>query len=205
MKVVATSDLHGFLPEIPPCDLLILAGDICPVSNHKLPFQDLWLRYTFAPWLRTVPARRVVGTWGNHDLIAEKGAPHLKEWTPLIDELVEFEGLRIWGSPWQRRFFDWAFNLDEPELNLKYQQIPPCDIIISHGPPYGYGDKAQRGELCGSMGLLTRIEEIKPKLVVYGHIHEGSGRWQYGPTTLANVTLVDPKYRPVHPPMEFDL
>jgi hypothetical protein len=27
---VTLSDQHGYLPEIPPCNLLIIAGDVCP-------------------------------------------------------------------------------------------------------------------------------------------------------------------------------
>jgi len=206
MRVVATSDLHGTLPSIPKCDLLLIAGDICPVNNHKLFYQDVWLRSVFAPWLRKQPARKVVGCWGNHDWIGEKDPPILKEITMLTDELLEFEGLRIWGSPWQRRFYDWAFNLDEPELNLKYEAMPDCDVIVSHGPPYGYGDRGHiSGELCGNKVLVRRIDEIKPKLVVYGHIHSGKGTWTRGGTILANVSFVDENYYPTYNPQMFEI
>ena len=60
MKVVATSDLHGTLPPIPACDLLLIAGDVCPVWDHKLFFQDIWLRTTFTDWLRAQPAKKIV-------------------------------------------------------------------------------------------------------------------------------------------------
>lgn len=105
MKVVATSDLHGFLPQIPPCDLLLIAGDVCPVWNHRLPFQRKWLRETFTPWLESLPARKIVGVWGNHDSIAESNPDKVPPlpWTNLIDEVIEWEGLRIYGLPWQLR------------------------------------------------------------------------------------------------------
>ena len=77
------------------------------------------------------------------------------------------------------------------------------DIIVVHGPPHGYGDAVPRRdsvEHTGCPHLLRRIEEIKPRLVVYGHIHEGRGQWQLGPTTLANVTIHDEGYNHVHAP-----
>ena len=69
MKIVGVSDLHGMLPEIPPCDLLLIGGDITPVTNHAIPFQAEWLDTTFRRWLEQAPARKVVGVAGNHDYI----------------------------------------------------------------------------------------------------------------------------------------
>src|SRR5262249_33524902 len=72
MKVVAVSDLHGNLPAIPPCDLLLLAGDITPVRDHRLAHQAEWLDTTFRAWLNQVPARKVIGVAGNHDFIFQQ-------------------------------------------------------------------------------------------------------------------------------------
>ena len=81
------------------------------------------------------------------------------------------------------------------------------DIIVVHGPPRGYGDAVPRSggvELTGCAHLLRRIEEIKPRLVAFGHIHEGRGQRQLGPTTLANVTILDERYGHVHAPWTFN-
>jgi Icc-related predicted phosphoesterase len=211
MKIVAVSDLHGMLPAIPPCDLLLVGGDICPIENHGLEYQAEWLDRVFRAWLWQQPARKIVGVAGNHDLVFENRpdlVPRDLPWTYLQDSATEWEGLKLYGSPWQPWFFDWAFNLFEPDLRPKWDLIPAgTDILVLHGPPFGYGDGVLEGRgvrRTGSQSLLRRIEEVKPRLAIFGHIHEGRGEWQHGTTRLANVTVLDEAYRHVHPPWEYE-
>jgi Icc-related predicted phosphoesterase len=205
--IVAISDQHGVLPEIPACDLLLIAGDICPVTNHDVDFQEGWLRAEFRIWLERVPARKIVFIAGNHDFIFEQHQDFLPADYPgtyLQDSGIEWEGLHIWGTPWQPWFFDWAFNLREPELEKKWELIPDgTDILIVHGPPRDYGDGVPERvgiRHTGSPSLLERIRQIQPKLVVFGHIHEGRGEWRIGDTVLTNATILDERYRHVYEP-----
>jgi Icc-related predicted phosphoesterase len=205
--IVALSDQHGVLPDIPSCDLLLIAGDVCPISNHDLSFQANWLARDFRWWLARLPARKIVLIAGNHDLVFQE-QPHLiprdLPATYLQDSRLEWEGLRIWGTPWQPWFFDWAFNLYEDDLKTKWALIPDdTDILVVHGPPRGFGDGVPERDgirRTGSPSLLERISEVRPKLVVYGHIHEGRGEWRVGNSILANVTILDEGYRHVYEP-----
>jgi hypothetical protein len=136
-------------------------------------------------------------------------APNLP-WVYLQDGATTCQGLKIYGTPWQPRFFDWAFNLDEPDLERIWAVIPDdTDVLVTHGPPYGHGDFAPRpggGEHVGSPSLAKRVAELKRlKLMVYGHIHEGRGLYRLGDAVLANVSLLDGQYRPVHEPMVFEV
>lgn len=73
MRIVALSDLHGFLPKIPACDLLIVAGDVCPDrfgpfrAVHDPYQQQAWFDRNVRPWLAAAPATHKLLTWGNHD------------------------------------------------------------------------------------------------------------------------------------------
>ena len=71
LRVAAISDLHGFLPDVPACDVLLVAGDICPVEDHDLDFQRRWLEGPFSDWLRGLDAGEIVGIAGNHDFVAQ--------------------------------------------------------------------------------------------------------------------------------------
>ena len=211
-KIVAVSDLHGTLPDIPACDLLLIAGDICPVANHDPAFQASWLDTNFRSWLKSLPVGQTIFIAGNHDFVFQNEPHRAPKDLPAVylqDSALEWHGLKIWGTPWQPWFFDWAFNLHEAELEEKWALIPAdTDILIVHGPPHGYGDAvpSRRGtRFTGSPSLLARIEDVQPKLVVFGHIHEGRGQWQIGPTTLANVTILNEKYEHVYEPWEFEI
>ncbi|HKB36146.1 MAG TPA: metallophosphoesterase [Gemmataceae bacterium] len=207
--VVAISDIHGKLPAIPACQVLLIAGDICPTCWP--PQQAEWLQGPFRDWLDRIPAQEVVAVAGNHDRIFEK-APHLVprlRWHYLQDQSAKLFGLTIYGTPWQLRFHDWAFNLDEPELAVKFAAIPEgTDIVVSHSPPFGFGDLAPRsggGEHIGSPSLRKRLLEIRPRLSVFGHIHEGRGVYNQDGVVLANVTVVNRAYELAHEPMIFEV
>ena len=186
MKIIAISDLHGFLPEIPPCDLLLIAGDICPTSNHRVPFQAEWLNTVFRVWLESLrQVGKVIGIAGNHDFIFQNAAhlvPPDLNWIYLEDSLTEYRGLRIWGTPWQPWFHDWAFNFlpgpaGEDQATRKWTQIPnDTAILVTHGPPQHILDETIRGRHVGCPQLLHRIHQLKAlKLHVFGHIHESYG------------------------------
>jgi Icc-related predicted phosphoesterase len=224
ITICAISDQHSLLPDIPPCDLLLIGGDICPCSfgygssspRSKGLHQAMWLKDEFKPWLERQPVKETVMCWGNHDWIGEHAPEHIPKLPChiLTDKGVELFGLKIYGSPWQLPFFDWAFNAAESELEKRWAAIPDdTDILVLHGPPYGHGDLAPaypniRNEMehVGSKSLTKRIEELpKLKLAIYGHIHPGRGVYQIGNTVCCNVTVVNEKYKMVHKPMMFKL
>ena len=220
MILRAISDLHGRLPTVEGCDVLVIAGDVCghpggrPGSFWDCRAQAKWLGDEFRAWLDTVPATHVVATWGNHDFVAQRHpdlVPRDLPWTLLVDAGATVAGVRFWGSPWSPWFHDWAFNApagDDAETFLRdrWARGPDdTDVLLVHGPPRGYGDRTADGRRTGSASLLERIEAVRPRLSLHGHIHEDRGRWAVGPTTVANVSVLDLDYRLAHPATAFEL
>jgi Icc-related predicted phosphoesterase len=206
MRIVAASDLHGTLPSpesVPEGDVLALAGDLCPPGGPKT--QLPWLKTVFARWVERLPADHVLATWGNHDFVGqEHPAPPIPRVRWLVDTDVEIDGCRFWGSPWSLPFFDWAFMRPEEELAKTWSVMPDdTDVAIVHGPPQGYGDLTSRGQHVGSVSLRRRLEEVRPQLAVFGHIHEAAGEWNVAGGVWANVSLLDLHYRLVRRPRAF--
>ncbi|HNC99840.1 MAG TPA: metallophosphoesterase, partial [Myxococcota bacterium] len=113
----------------------------------------------------------------------------------------------IWGSPWQPRFFDWAFNLDRGEpLRRVWQKIPDgIDILVTHGPPKGILDRVQRGGEVGCEELREALRRVRPRLHVFGHIHEAYGQLHLDGTHFVNAASCNLDYRPVNPPVVVEL
>jgi predicted phosphodiesterase len=217
MKVACLSDLHGHLPEVPDCELLLLAGDYC--RDHR---DRRFYHGPFRAWLQALRDRGIetVGVGGNHDWVLHDDEAFARSlpWHYLLDETLLYfrrdadePPLLIYGTPWQSRFFDWAWNLDERELAEKWAAIPEgTDILLLHGPPFGIADLTLRGDRTGSPSLTRRIEAVRPKLVACGHIHEcfGMHTFRFGDGTscpLVNASYVDAAYCPrnVLPPFSF--
>lgn len=198
MRVCAISDLHGRLPDTPQCNLLLIAGDLTHHRNNA--DARRWLRTEFAEWADSRDADLVVVIPGNHDFVLQddigcmEGVPV----SMLCDTTLRWRGEVIHGSPWSNQFHHWAFMADEEALARHISAAPDdTTILITHGPPFGYGDQVARGRV-GSSAFAARAAALPDlKLYVFGHIHEDRGQWHVGNALYANVTLVDLSYRPL--------
>jgi predicted phosphohydrolase len=203
MRVICISDTHSRHDDmqVPEGDLLLHAGDCSKLGTREQ-------IESFDRWLGTLPHPHKVVIAGNHDFAFEQD-PEARSWitnaTYLQDEGVEIGGLFLWGSPWQPRFFDWAFNLDRGEpLRRVWAKIPPkTDILLTHGPPYGILDATFRGQLVGCEELLEVIGRLRPRLHVFGHIHEAYGvrerQWEDGRITrFVNASICTLSRQPSH-------
>ena len=214
MRIVCISDTHKFHEQIvvPDGDVLIHSGDA--TVNGTIPeIAD------FIEWLSQQPHQHKILVAGNHDWLYFLDNPLARELTKpsviyLQDSLTEIDGLKIYGSPWQPRFFDWAFNLNRgPEMAEKWAMIPDdIDILITHGPPHGILDLVPRQgweENTGCEELRKRVEQIaahgRMKLHVFGHIHCGYGVHEEFGVKFVNASTCDEQYNATNPPIVIDL
>ncbi len=209
-KIVCLSDTHNFHAQIavPDGDILIHAGD----ATGRGTVEEI---HSFNKWFAALPHRHKIFVAGNHDWLFETSNRFARTLLDssihyLQDSFVEVENLKIYGSPWQPRFFDWAFNLMRgAELAEKWELIPnDTDILITHGPPNGILDEVPRQyfiENTGCEELRKRVEITKPKLHIFGHIHCGYGQTKKFGVKFINASNCDENYDPINPPIAFDL
>jgi len=163
-------------------------------------------------WFSRLPHRHKVCIGGNHDwafdlqpALAAKLIPEGIHY--LQDSGCVLDGVKYWGSPVQPEFLGWAFNKRRgPEIDQHWQQIPSdTDVVVTHGPCYGKLDRVGNGEHVGCEMLLRRLETIRPKLHICGHIHSGYGTAILGPTRMINAAICTEDYRPINAPFVVDL
>jgi predicted phosphohydrolase len=189
VRIVAVADTHLFHGDlaVPDGDVFIHAGDLCRGG-------DLAELREAVTWIASLPHRHKIVVAGNHDwaFVREPAAARamLAGITYLEDSGTTIEGLSFWGSPWQPAFHDWAFNLPRgAALAAVWAKIPHgLDVLITHSPPQGFGDRAFDEARAGCADLRARVAVVRPRLHLFGHIHQGGGVWHHEGMVLANVT-----------------
>lgn len=242
-KIVSLADTHGFdfYGFVPECDILCICGDISPVKMpHDVASQRGWFRKRFVPQLVELKKKcgAIVLHGGNHDAYLfdcfQKGLndSEIRGQLPagcfyLCNDCVVINGLKIYGNPWCNAPI-WAeigppvwnfatFNKDF--LSELYAGIPSdVDIILTHGPAYGYCDQildenllvcafdkykdSLKAEHLGCTALAKRIKELsdnnesKLKLVASGHLHSADHLGiELGNTKFYGVSILDEDYK----------
>ncbi len=216
LNITLISDTHNkhnkLTDDLIGGDILIHAGDISSMGyTHQV--ED------FLKWFDAQPYYHKIFIAGNHDFGFEtevRGYDALDlvekfcDVTYLMDSSVMIDGIKIYGSPWQPRFFDWAFNLDRnsDELNKKWEMIPDdTDILITHGPAHGFVDKViGKTESLGCELLTKHIQQrVKPTLHICGHIHSGRGHHFDGTTNFINASVLNERYEYEYKPINITL
>lgn len=209
MKIACISDTHNKhrLLNLPSGDVLIHCGDATMGGT----IEEVG---AFGNWFRSLPHPYKIFVPGNHDflfqnkpfLALELMGGHTEGVRVLIDQPVEIEGLKFYGTPWVPNLQRWAFYGNSAKLVHQFAQIPDdTNVLITHGPPQGIHDEIPGmlmpssrllddeisnadgdGLHVGSSALLARTKELPNlKLHCYGHIHEGYGYcWRFGDGTV---------------------
>jgi Icc-related predicted phosphoesterase len=214
MRLVCISDTHNCTTEItvPDGDVLIHSGDATTIGDSAQ-------IKAFSSWFGSLPHRTKIFVAGNHDWMFERDNERARSLLSkniiyLQDSAVDIDGLKFYGSPWQPRFFDWAFNLQRgPQLAEKWAKIPlDTNVLITHGPPFGILDEVPNRfgtENTGCEDLRERIATLREfgglKLHVFGHIHCGYGMLQENGVTYVNASTCDEAYKPLQAPIVVDL
>jgi predicted phosphodiesterase len=226
LKLTLISDTHAkhhqLNGDLPGGDILLHAGDFMTDGYSQTEACQ------FFEWFNNINTyEHKIFIAGNHDRIMQNHPQTMRgvltEYK-TIDYLEDEEcvlyldgvngdepeqNIRIYGSPHQPTFFDWAFNLPRngPGLASKWEAIPAnTDILITHGPAWGYNDTTQyrRDTHLGCELLRERIDVIRPKIHLCGHIHSGNGYYYDGHTHHFNASVLNERYNYANLPFTFN-
>lgn len=220
------SDLHGYLPEIDKCDLVLICGDIVSLRSQRYPKScKKWYTRVFQPWIDSLPCDKVLFIPGNHEVGMEGHEEEYKKLfgpyekaTILIHEPYEYlsdDGIfyKIFGTPYCKVFGNWAYMRPNSDLKEKFSEIPDgLDILLTHDVAYGYADQSLQDigygtdTHFGTVELRDAILKKKPKYHFSGHIHTADHNLvMIGDTKHYNVSYIDEKYNPAFKPLYLDI
>ena len=224
-KITLISDTHTKHKQIhhdlPGGGILIHAGDFMNAGYNPMEAIEFFQWYD-----KIVTYDTKIFIAGNHDRYMQNEPEEVKglltgyktiEYLQDEELALYFDGpngdmpeenVRIYGSPWQPEFFNWAFNLPRhgEEMKAKCDAIPDnTDILITHGPPFGYLDiPGGQSIRVGCEMLRERVDTIRPKIHVFGHIHGSAGYYFNGHTHFINASVLNERYEYTNLPLTIE-
>jgi Icc-related predicted phosphoesterase len=208
MKIWHISDTHGNHDQLKvpnDIDIVIFSGD---GANYRDPIENLKEYNKFFYWFKNLPIEYKILIAGNHDTCIEANLFDKREFKLNGIEYLENSGLIInninfWGSPITPTFNDWSFMKSRHKIYKVWDMIPTStDVLITHGAPKGVLDLTENHkrqlEMVGCSNLNKQVfKRIKPKLHLFGHIHNrhknvynNNGILTINNITFSNASLV---------------
>ena len=215
ISITFISDTHGNHHEVtndlPGGDILIHSGDFMNSGRHENE------AISFLEWFNGLDNyKHKIFIAGNHERLFEEAPiiarelfePYHPNIIYLQDSSIEVEGLKIYGSPWQPEFCNWAFNLPRGEkLKAAWDLIPDdTDILVTHGPPHMFLDTiiGQYDHL-GCKDLNNRVLQVQPKVHCFGHVHSSAGETDFNDIKFINASILDESYQYTNKPISLEL
>lgn len=195
VRLLALSDTHTFFPELdtlPEADLLVHCGDWTDSgyghSGAPMRAVEAWVKQA----KRKYPY--VLALHGNHDVGVRNrhwqamGAVALDGLTWTHPSGLTFHGVALTPAyDFPEMAWQWDHMTYEPEVEAAAWQFGKVDVVVAHGPPWGYLDRSETGRHIGSRMALEYIREHQPRLYLCGHAHSGRGEAQVRETRIVNV------------------
>ncbi|KAK3953856.1 Metallo-dependent phosphatase-like protein [Pseudoneurospora amorphoporcata] len=175
----------SYLRRLPAPLKLLIAG------NHDftldLPAYSQYLHVQDSLWSNSALGTRKLLTRQKGHGLGELGAAkqlleearkdgiyYLEEGTHRFD-LANGATLTLYASPATPAFGSQGFQYQKEKGHV-FDIPEEADVVVTHGPPRGVLDVSRlTGRACGSVELWERVKEVRPRLHVFGHIHEGWG------------------------------
>lgn len=193
MKILHISDTHGKhreLNTLPTADVIIHSGDFTlnGTDNEALDFIE---------WFCEIPYKHKIFIAGNHDSCMMDavldGLPEDVHY--LADSGINIDGVFFYGVPMYCAL-----------VKGSMQELEHCDsipnnvdVLITHRPPLGILDGDEENHF-GSVSLLSRINEIQPRIHLFGHAHNGYGLMKWKGIVFSNASIINEKYDVVNMP-----
>jgi len=215
------SDTHGqhkFMRHpLPDGDVLIHAGDCTNVGTQDNVRE-------FVEWFQNLKGfDSKIFIAGNHDWaferkpawlinyindenLSQSDVVYLEDSEFIIEDPEFSRPIKIYGSPWQPNFMNWAFNVPRDELHKYWEKIPKdVDVLITHGPAFGILDKVEGINVpLGCESLYDHIIKIRPKIHISGHIHSGRGLIEKDGILHINASIATERYEMINKPIVID-